>query len=273
MFTLEVLFPHPRSSDDATDEKLAWAVSSLLAAWYKNGQVLEHLGVGRTEAGFVVCPYVSEEDSLDDRHASEHVAEETEKLRGLGLYPPRIRSLGPDVEAEKACPCDARPFLYLWTGEIRLESPVRCGECRLPVPIYRLPSPHSDAHLNLRAWAESYKATGRLFTFHDGEIEAFAYAQLSSVSSALTKEGRGVARELERASGTPVFYDIDRHYSEGPDAERENKCPGCGRDWRVEDREAVGFDFFCEPCRLVAEQPIDEMLPEWWSRWKDRVHR
>lgn len=170
------------------------------------------------------------------------------------------------------------PFLYLFTHFLDWESPLCRGDNGKPIPLYRLPGSHKDREA-VYFWQCHYRNHDAIW-MGCGKLEVPAYKQLCLPDSELSRDGREICREIERATGVPTYYFLMRYWGRRQNEEKR-KCPGCGRSWRTAHELDPAdvfwhFPFQCDKCRLVshmADSCDDErhaVTGEWSSRKKKR---
>lgn len=249
MFVARVLFEI--SGEDR--DRLANRAYELLAAWYKNGQIVSD-GWPLADRGDQIeaVVRVPELSALSDAHHNVYVRE---VLTTLLPVVPQVEVVGPEPDSLAACGCSPSSAFVLFTHYLSFDPPVRCLDCFGIVPLYRLPYAHDREPLAILQWAADYRACDTL-QMHCTTGERFGERQLSEHDSSLSKNGRDLATELERRAGTPVFYYIHKMRSRGRPAELTRLCPSCNSPWLLE-RSTHGFDFRCNPCRLVSSVASD----------------
>lgn len=147
------------------------------------------------------------------------------------------------------------PFLYLSTNLNDFGSPIRKGSNGKRVPVYLLPGEHEDRE-SIYFWQRAYKNHDSIW-MACGELEIPTYKQLAVPSSELSENGREICSYIEKTTGIPTFYYLMRHWGRRSN-EEHRRCPGCGENWAVENRDNDlespfhKFDFSCDPCRLVS---------------------
>lgn len=248
MFTAQITFP----CGAADREELVEAASSLLSAWHCNGQISSSawpMAEGDSELHAHVL--IADRDALEARFASRYGRERLGKITELAGSPPRIAVLGRDPESLDACSCPERPSCILFTTYSSLESPVRCGACFLPVPLYLLPHLQSEEHSGILSWASNYRACDTL-QMGCRVGERFGEQQMLRLGSALSKQGLEICRSLEEKTGRKVYYHLHRSRGRTAGTERRRKCPGCGGDWLLEEPWHRLFDFRCDACALLS---------------------
>ena len=222
---------------------------SFIGALHKSGQTVNEDTIiqSRSPVRYIcICP---EEDSLNPRHHTLYAKRAYRKLLDSSSRKPQFRVLGEIVETSRACRCKNRAFLVFFTRWLDHSSPVVCGKCGQPVPLYRLPRLEHGDYSGYLAWQETYRDCDSLFML-SGVGESFGYKQLSELKSELTKLGRELRALLQKKTGVPVFYYLHRYYGISQKAEAKRRCPGCGYMWKKQES-----DFFClrcDRCQLIS---------------------
>ena len=243
---------HFTSREPAVGDAHSNAVHSLLAAYYKSGQIGgSNTPLAQVADGFVAVVRIPEQDALVARHDNAWVRKARLEIRGAGVNVATSRVLGHEPDTRAPCACRTRPFLLLFTTFLHVEPAVRCGTCGRPVSLYRLPPTDLAGHFEqLLSWVRTYQSLDQLFV-GSGPGETLAHAQLSRHDSALSKDGRAVAQVLEQRTGVPVYYFLSKNAGRSVTSERRRRCPSCHGAWlRAEPLHGM-FDFQCEPCRLL----------------------
>ncbi|MGH2443717.1 MAG: DUF2310 family Zn-ribbon-containing protein, partial [Chloroflexota bacterium] len=112
-------------------------IDYFLSALRGNGQVLgREFPIAETdeyESAYVMLPAA---DALDGSHHSIYVRKAVDEMVQLGMGEPEVIVLGEDAGSLEVCSCSAPTSYVLYTDYVSLESPVRCGDEFLPVPLY-----------------------------------------------------------------------------------------------------------------------------------------
>jgi predicted nucleic acid-binding Zn ribbon protein len=227
------------------------AVTCLCAAWHKNGQIEVEWQLFESPSQLLALALLPEAGSLDSAFNNEYVSRSLGQLSGNGVALPLVTIRGKSLDFPDACTCDVRPSLVLYTSMFSKASPLRCGACFLPVPLYRLPFSHDLEHLDVLHWAADYRACDTL-QMHCTTGERFAEAQLALHDSALSRDGRAIATKLAAALGLPVYYFLHKARGRSRKVELERACPQCGSPWLLAERWHDHFDFRCDPCGLLS---------------------
>lgn len=237
--------------DDQLPEKTLDLADGFLAALRMNGQICGaewpiYLHEGRY-AALVLAP---EQESLEPRFHGKSVKKRAHEGEALGIS---ITSVAVAEDCNSAEPCSCRdPSGYvLFTTFLSLESPVRCLDCFLPVPLYRLPVTPSEEYYEVICWNSDYQSCDRL-QMNCTVLERAATRELSDLRSNLSKAGRDNCSILARLSGKPFYYYLYRGHGRSVGAEKKRLCPSCGQPWYLETSLHSLFHFKCDQCRLLS---------------------
>lgn len=254
MYLAEVVFPFEHSK--ARLHEIPHEVWWLIAAWLHNGQIYSNNAPALSgKDGFRWFVQIPERNALAKKRNDQSVRGNIEKLVKLGAGPPRIRILGRDASLPPVCRCRKPGWYYLFTTFLDIASPLVCGDCRNPVPIYRIPKSLDGGHDGILRWQADYRACDTLWI--GSEVgERFNGRQLSDPESELSKSGREICAAIEEKTGTPTYYYLLRHSGRSSKAERERKCPVCAGEWLLDEKWGL-FDFRCDHCRLVSNIAFD----------------
>ncbi len=250
MVTAELSFRVVRRVDD---EAIGDAVDRLVEALQRNGQVLSE-GWPIAREGRRVRAYVSipEPGALHARRKSRWVSAARLGLRQAGLRLTRVTNLGSEPVALDVCRHEAPSSYILYTTGTSMESPLRCGECFDPVPLYRIP--HTDecgTYEDIIFWRRNYQRFDGIW-FASRAGERFAYRCLSRFDSELSAAGREVCERIRKLTGKRVYYYLYRHYGRSRNSERRRHCPSCQGEWLLDEPWHGCFDFRCDRCCLVS---------------------
>ena len=197
---------------------------------------------------FLSCP---ERDSHTAKWDSKYVTKEREKLEASA-----IQSEWEILEEEGQLVIPDwkdSTSLYLFTHMFDETSPVCDGDTGRPLPLYHLPLNEIQRE-QLVFWMQSYRDHDRVF-LDSGTLEIPAYEEMLNADSLMSERGRSLAKEVEAATGKPVYYYLMRYWGFIEEEDRR-VCPDCGGPWRVEELPERPrfhqFPFRCEPCRLVS---------------------
>ncbi|HEY1011612.1 MAG TPA: DUF2310 family Zn-ribbon-containing protein [Herpetosiphonaceae bacterium] len=233
---------------DASDEAVATAAKDLLHALRQNGQICgrEH-PIARGAGWATATVLLLAPDALDPQHHNQYVRL---YLDAAPLGAPAIRILGPDPGSAEPCACPRPGSYVLFTDYRSLESPIRCGDCFDPVPLYRLPSTYHGEYYDIIRWMGDFQDCDSL-QMGCRVLERAAMRQLGDAGSPLSRQGREICARLAGLAGVPVYYRLLRQSGRSQAAERQLRCPGCCGAWLLGE-PWHGFEFRCDACGLVS---------------------
>ena len=148
------------------------------------------------------------------------------------------KQLGVNLAYENDCCNCAEPSFYILDGSMKQhESPVICGDCENPVPLYRLPCKNEQTlHTELIAWHNTYSG---LIDMAEAGLAPIGVIEkeLNDVNSPAIQWGLDYCRTLAKYSKKQAYLHVE--HKEG---NVTTKCPKCGKIWRyikfAKDREA-----------------------------------
>jgi predicted nucleic acid-binding Zn ribbon protein len=255
MYLAEVFFPfaNPKAKPSVVLDR----TYSLTAAWVKNGQMYGHTHspvlTGRDGIRWHVL--LPERTSLSKKWNNRYAVKAAEELAKVGAGAHEVRILGREASLPSVCRCRKPGRYYLFTTFLDITSPLNCGDCQRPVPLYRIPTISGDEHFDILQWQDNYRACDALW-IGSGVGERFNGRQLSEPESDLSKSGRRICAAIEEKTATPTHYYLLRHSGRSSKAELERKCPVCAGEWRLEEKWGL-FDFRCDGCRLMSNIAFD----------------
>ena len=231
---------------------ISQGIYGLFGAWSQNGQILDGdwpIIFGKSCCRTIVpCP---EATSLRSRHANNWVREGLSELRSHGVLRPKMRLLGRGLESPTSDRCGRPTWYFLMTNFLSIESPLRCGEHYLPIPLYRVPPTDEAGHLDVLRWQSEWKCCDQLQMLC-GSAERWATRQISDPHSPLSKGGRKICSVIEDLSGVPTYYYLYRGGGRSAADERKRPCPSCGKKWLLHEPLHDIIDFKCDRCRLIS---------------------
>ena len=248
MFTADVSFPLLAGEQEQQIE----AALSLLSACYKNGQIAVDVWPMTIREGLLrTTLLIPDETALDRRFSNRYAEEALTFLPMNGVGEPEISVYGFDPGSLPSCDCKGRTSLILFTNYLTFESPVRCGDCFNPVPLYRIPTCSSGEHLDILHWRADYKACDTL-QMHCTVGERFAEQQLYRHDSSLSERGREICHELAKRTGQSTHYYLHKSRGRSTADERRRRCPNCEEDWLLAEAWHGLFEFRCDNCHLLS---------------------
>ncbi len=224
----------------------------LLGAFRKDGHVLgRELTTVSTDRGLEAYLLVPGRDAFEEKFQNKWIARAIEELTATGLSGLEFIELGKEPTEPDSCACPEPSSYILFISYGELQSPVRCGDCFCPIPLYRLPRFESGEFVEVVSWMEDYKSCDSLF-MNSSTGERFGYREMSQVKSSLSRRGREICEYIERKTGINTYYFLQRYYGRSRASEKSRKCPVCAGEWRLPERLHHLIDFKCHGCRLVS---------------------
>lgn len=205
----------------------------------------------KSSGNYVSFVTTSDDDALDEQYNNVYTAKYLCKVKKL--FEIRAEILGENLNTDSPCCCKEKPEWYMlytdWTDE---ESPVVCGRCGKTVSLYKLPHISGEnEHYGVLGWKKAYRDMDSLWVYCLSD--RFTYRQMNSTDSQLSKIGRDICKEFEKATGVPFFYYL--FHSDGRSGKKKtpDSCPSCGASWALTG-EKTFIDYKCDKCRLVADE-------------------
>ena len=234
------------SEDDAVSD----AINALLGSLRMNGQICgREFPIAVTTAGYVVTVLLPEKTSLDALHRNLYVRMSLQKLQVAGLEASGLE-FNEDLDGEDVCACKHPTSYILYTTYVSLESPLRCGDCFSPVPLYRIPPTKDEEYNNVLVWESYYQACDTL-QMNCTPIERTAMRQLTHLESGLSQDGLAICHQIKELTQIQVYYYLYRYKGRSLQQEKKRLCPSCQREWLLPEKWHR-FDFRCDHCGLVS---------------------
>ena len=233
-------------------EKLNEMFGDLLGKLWRNGQILgsDHSSAFHNNSltCFVRC---SEQESFALKYRNIHVRKAWKQLENEAETKIKIEFLGQDLVHSDAQCSEKSSFYILFTHFLMLESPIRCGDCFKPVPLYRIPHTSHDEYSDVLWWEDKYKACDTL-QIGSSVGEKFGLKEISDYNSVLTREGLKICKKIEKLTKKRVFYYLFNFKKTSVGKDKQKKCPSCGGKWLLESPLHKLFDFQCKKCGLLS---------------------
>lgn len=226
---------------------------SLLLSYYRhNGQTQ-----GKIESQFihenrvVFLPFTHESGSLSSEYSNLYVRNQSKKIEDLTGSKLQIKTLGKTHESYNgACKCSKPKFYILITDYITISSPLNCGTCNEPVPLYKLPKYYDHGYLPILQWETNYQSCDNL-QMNCSVGERWALRQMQDVNSQLSRQGLEICNGIEELTRIPAYYYLF-NYRKVKGDELSKTCPSCGKQWHLEKKLHDFYDFKCDNCKLVS---------------------
>lgn len=225
----------------------------VLMSYYRgNGQ-----SQGKIESQYingsrvVSLPFTLEKTSLDGKFNNYYVDKQREKIEDLCKAKIEIKVIGKTYDSYKSpCKCKRSDFYTLITNYVTIKSPITCGTCNKPVPLYRLPKYDDHGYMPILRWETNYVSCDSLQM--NCEVgERWALNQMQEVKSTLTKQGLKICQKIESITDTPTYYFL-YNYKKNQDEALSTVCPNCKGNWRLKDKLHDLYDYKCDDCRLLS---------------------
>ena len=228
------------------------AVLWLLSIWFKNGQ-LSHDVFPLVQIDQMLRAYVQipAKDSLSKKYSNKFLSLALKRLGTEDIGTPSIRVLGFDPASVRPCKCKQRTSHILFTTYLSQESPLRCGDCFGPIPLYLIPHTSGDEHWDVMQWAFNYAACDTL-QMGCTVGEKFGERELLDVESNLSAQGRAVCASIAITTGLPTYYFLSKCRARSLVSEKRRMYPVCGDAWVLEKPWHNKFDFKCDACLLLS---------------------
>ncbi len=231
---------------------LARSLEALLRSWRVNGQILgKEQPVFLNHNELIATAIIPEEDSLEaiynteDSRAIILAIGETEgallDIKIVGISPYGIA----------ACECEKPGSYILYTNYASLSPPIRCGDCSLPIPLYKIATENDQTRNQVTTWQASYQSCDLLHV-NSAIGEQFSQRQVQQHDSPLAKEGRNICKQIEDHTNIPTYYYLSKPGGKSLKQEKKRTCPSCKEKWLLNDSWHDIFDFKCDPCRLLS---------------------
>ncbi len=232
------LRPHKVLKNASYCESLIWESFNILR---KTGQVYENFQVVAEDGAYAVYVIMPGADALDLNVCSEETVESIKKL--AAIFSLKVTSLGSIVNCDDSCLCEAPSWYMLYTDIGMQESPLFCGDCGKPVPLYKLPAVlDKEGESRFLVWQSQYRA------LHQLDIQNYSpdytEREIYDPTSRINKMGRALCRAIEGAKSVPVFYHLERKKA------MEDSCPLCHREWSRTANEEISSQL-CTFCRIA----------------------
>lgn len=257
MYNYKLRFTKKKNIDEISNENAYDLINDYYNTLRSNGQVVGGSDIFENQGSIFVSVVLPTADSLMEVNNSIYVDERIKKVKEF--FEIDIVYEGNNIEYDNSCMCDKPSWYYLYNERSLGESPLICGDCLNPVPLYRVPYIRNESdHNRILNWQEAKKAINSLWFY--GLWDKFTYGENVLLKSKLNREGRKLCRELEKVLNTPVYYfiyyicwpmDEETKALKGLPLEAPKSCPQCGGEW-IDDTKFCK----CEKCRLITDSPV-----------------
>ena len=225
----------------------------LLMAFYRgNGQTQGKIESQYIDNKRIIClPFTHEKNALDKKNNNFYVNRQSMKLEELCNSKLSYKTAGKTYKSYKTpCKCKRSDFFILITDYISINSPLTCGTCFKPIPLYRLPVYYDHGYMPILRWETNYISCDSLQM--NCEVgENWALRQMQEIKSQLSKHGLEICRKSEELTSVPTFYYLHTYKNYEGDQLRW-PCPGCTQKWNLKAELNNQYDFKCDNCRIIS---------------------
>jgi predicted nucleic acid-binding Zn ribbon protein len=233
--------------DDLIDE------FGLLLSFYRGSGQTQ----GRIESQYfendriVGLPFTHEKNALNKKNNNFYVDRQAKKVELLCNSKLSFRTVGKSYASYGGpCKCKKPQFYILMTNYVSISSPLTCGSCNKPVPLYRLPVYYDHGYMPILSWETNYISCDSLQM--NCEVgERWALNQMQEPKSQLSKQGLEICRSIETLTNVPTYYYL--HNSKVYKGDQLSRpCPICDQKWDLEAELHNHYEFKCDTCRLIS---------------------
>lgn len=240
-------------NSDFDKEKLFNEFIMLTSSLNLTGQI-----VGKTESSYfteneIICYQTTlERGSLDAKYNNKWVDVRIKNLEEWCNSKLRTEFLGQHFPFYKnVCSCDRHGSYVLFTTFLNDSSPIDCGNCGRPVPVYQLKELTDEERYDLKSWEIDYISCDNL-NIGCTVGEKWAIKQMSDPSSQLSQSGLGICSRITKITGIPVYYYLLNYRNISAAKDKLRMCPSCNREWLLKEKWLELYDFKCDYCKLVS---------------------
>ena len=236
--TFKKIIDTPLTEDE---EELLWGYASVL---YHNGQAYRDYDLVSSNNEFMLFATIPEKDSLDDKYNNYYATKCLGEVKEH--FSIHYEIVGAKMSCVSICKCETQEWYMLYAFEGVYESPICCGNCKKPIPLYKFPVTElAKEHFDATSWRKAYSAVDILWMYCLSD--RFTYKQMNKPDSALMKVGRELCESYESLTGKPFYLYLYQLYK------TRKLCPVCGADWECKDKDSV-VGYKCDVCKLVADK-------------------
>ena len=226
------------------------AIDTLISALRMNGQICgREFPTAVTPSGYVTTMFLPEPDALNSKHHNSYVRQALQKLRVAGFAEPEY-AVDEELDGGESCSCKFSQSFVLQTNYLMLAPPLHCGNCWLPVPLYRIPPTKEDEYYDIICWQSDYQSCDRL-QMNCSTLERAAMRQIARLDSKLSRFGLAICSHIYELTSVPTYYYLHRYAARSRKQEERRLCPCCSGEWLLADPWHM-FNFKCDKCCLVS---------------------
>ena len=253
MYTAEIVFQFAHA--DVSEEAIEYA-EHFLGTLRMNGQICgDAFPSTLNHTRYLAYALIPEQDALNKARYNKYVQHWHTMLRDNGLLHVASTVLG-EESGLGVCECAKTDTYILYMEFLSLESPLRCGTCFAPAPLYRLPPTIDEEYHDIISWKSDYEACARLY-LNDTTAQRSVIRELTQWDSALSTQGIAICQTITRLTTIPTYYYLFRHGGRSLKQERARRCPANGKEWLLAEPWHGVFDFRCNESRLLSNIGYD----------------
>jgi predicted nucleic acid-binding Zn ribbon protein len=237
---------------DIDRDELVEEFDLLMGSYRGSGQTQGRIEPQYINENKIVClPYTLEEDSLNEKYNNFYVNSSIKKIEELCNSTMQYKTAGIYSESyEPPCTCKKPKFYILTTNYVSIDSPLTCGTCNKPVPLYRLPHYDDHGYIPILSWETNYISCDSL-QMNCRVGERWALNQMQNVNSQLSKQGLKICRRIEKLTNIPAYYYL-YNYKKIRGDESLKPCPICNKEWYLKKQIHGFYDFKCDGCKIIS---------------------
>lgn len=240
-------------NSDFDKEKLFDEFIILMSYLCRTGQIM-----GGVESSYfagneiICCQTTLEPNSLDPQYNDEWVDLWIKNIERDCNAKLSTEIIGQHIPFYKdICTCNRRDSYILFTTYLNESSPIDCGTCGRPVPIYQIKELTDRDRTDIESWKADYVSCDSL-NMGCNVGERWAIKQMSDYKSQLSQFGRAICNSVVEATGLPMYYYLFNYRTISVVKDKSRKCPSCGGDWFQRKKWLDVYDFKCDNCKLVS---------------------
>jgi predicted nucleic acid-binding Zn ribbon protein len=240
-------------NSDLDREKLSDDFIILLGSLSRTGQITGGVESPYLSGDEIICYQTTlEPNSFDSRHNDKWVNLKIKNLEEGCNSKLETKVMGQHIPSYKdICTCGNRDSYVLFTTYCNESSPIDCGNCGHPVPIYQLTGLTDEDRVNIEAWKANYVACDNL-NMGCKIGEKWAIKQMSDPKSQLSRSGRDLCDSITKGTATPTYYYLFNYRAISASKDKLRRCPSCNGEWLMDKPWLDFYDFKCDACKLVS---------------------
>ncbi|MBD1363913.1 DUF2310 family Zn-ribbon-containing protein [Mucilaginibacter sp. ZT4R22] len=241
------------SKANADKEKLSDQFIILLESLCSTGQIMGGIESPYISENEIICYQTTlEKTSLDAKYNDEWVNKGLKELEEACNSKLIIEFAGQHVPFYKdVCSCAHHDSYVLFTTYSNESSPINCGTCGRPVPIYKIQELADSDRYEMESWEGDYISCDNL-NMGCAVGEKWAINQLSNPTSQLSQLGRRVCNQITEKTKVSTYYYLLNYRTISLAKDKLRKCPCCNGEWLLNEKWLRFYDFKCDNCLLVS---------------------